>query len=157
MTIRISTAVFMFLAFAIPLFAAAQESELRATVRAALLSDPRTSTMSQSQIDAMVNILAQEAESQGVTAEDIRWRPTPETFTQPEETGTASCGNVPGFLCRLNQAFGFSGSDTRIPILLGVGSALLIFVIGALLELHHLHHKRAAENAMSSQQTNGVA
>ncbi|MBI4080114.1 hypothetical protein HY414_02735 [Candidatus Kaiserbacteria bacterium] len=117
----------------------AQESDLDATIRAAILSDPRSSQMTEAEIDAMVAALSQEAESQGVTPEDITWRPQdPATFDQ--ETSTAEGCGYPAFICALNDAFGFSGYPLLIPLLLGITSALLLFVIGSILLHIHGHH-----------------
>ena len=54
---------------------ASSDSELRETVRAAILADPRSAQMSEADVDSMVAALAGEAEAQGVTSEDIAWRP----------------------------------------------------------------------------------
>ena len=50
-----------------PFFALAQEEDaLRSTIRADIMSDPRSSEMSPAESDAMVNALATQAEAQGV-------------------------------------------------------------------------------------------
>ncbi|MEK7509826.1 MAG: hypothetical protein AAB605_03880 [Patescibacteria group bacterium] len=54
-------------AMLLPLFALAQEEDtLRATIRADIMSDPRSSEMSPTEIDALVSALAMQAEEQGV-------------------------------------------------------------------------------------------
>lgn len=128
-------AILFVLIFATPLFIHAQSSDLQTTIRAALLSDPRTSGLSATQIDAMVEVLAEEAKKRGISSEDIQWRPVSEqTFSDTSGKEVQSCGNIPSFLCALNTAFGFNGSDPTIAIGLGVTSALLLLIIGLMLE-----------------------
>lgn len=127
-------------------FAQTQEDALRATIRAAILSDSRSFSMTEAEIDAMVIALARQAESVGMTAEDIVWRPTEEGATQ---AAPVACD---GFLCSLNNAFGFDGSDYTIPIMLGASALMLIFIIAGLLEYRHLHHKKMREQAGNMQQ-----
>jgi len=131
----------LILLFVFASLAAAQENaDLQSTIRAAILSDPRSSQMSEEEIDAMVVALAEEAEVQGVTSEDIMWRP--QDVFRGHEAGDSSgeaCGYA-AFLCALNDAFGFSGSPLIIPLLLGITSALLLFVLGSILLHTHGHH-----------------
>ncbi len=49
------------MAMTLPLFAYAQESDLEATIRAALRNDPRSAGMTDAQIEAMVQALSQGA------------------------------------------------------------------------------------------------
>jgi hypothetical protein len=92
--------------------------------------------MSEEAIDAMVSLLLDGARDEGVTSEDITWRPSPELAqTVGEET---SCALTSRFLCTLNRAFGFDGSATLIPILLGATSMLLIVFFGYELERHYM-------------------
>ncbi len=132
---------FVCAAFALPLFVSAQASDeaaLSSTIRAAILSDPRSQSMTEAEVDAMVVALTRQAQSVGMTADDIVWRPA--------ETGTVGDGAAGecGFLCALNHAFGFDGSDYTIPIWLGACSLMLIFLIAAIWEYQHLHKRRAA-------------
>ena len=113
---------------------------LRATVRAAILADPRTAELSETDIDVMVAALTEEAAAQGITSEDIIWRPQEE-----DNTTAAACGNLPVFFCTLNQAFGFDGSDMAIPIGLVISSALLLFLIGSMLLHQHGRHPIAGQ------------
>lgn len=119
-------------------FAFAQGGDLGATIRASVLSDPRSSEMSEREINSMVAALAAEASKQGIRSEDIAWRP--QEFSL-EEVGDESeaCGYAV-FLCSLNEAFGFSGSSIIIPLLLGVCSVLLLFILGSILLHIHGHH-----------------
>ena len=124
------------LSLTLPSVLRAEESaELGSTIEAAIRSDPRSSEMSEAQIDGIVQALAEEAGAQGVTTNDLTWRPEED---QPAQAGP--CGEINDFLCALTDAFGFSGSDLTIPIGLGVSSALLLFVLGMLLLHRHGHH-----------------
>ncbi|MBV9191270.1 MAG: hypothetical protein JOZ85_12350 [Betaproteobacteria bacterium] len=132
-----------FLAILAPQLALAQ-SDLKATIRAELLKDPRSAQMSPAQLDAMVELLANGAQKQGITAYDITWRPNGEKAASLE--ANPECGSMPGFLCTLNKAFGFDGSNVYIPLGLLITSGLLAFL---LIEL--LHHHRAHERALAAQ------
>ena len=112
------------------------QDELRATIKAEILSDPRTTGLSQTQIDAIVDALTAEAQKEGLTAHDITWRPA-QSAAAAQTTQTDTCGNVPAPLCALNQAFGFSGSDPTMSVWLGIAAALLILIIGIMLEMRH--------------------
>ncbi|MFA7309662.1 MAG: hypothetical protein WC050_02045 [Candidatus Paceibacterota bacterium] len=136
---------FLFIALAFPFIARAQESDLNSTIRASLASDPRTSGMSETQIDAMVVLLSQKAQQQGMTSSDITWRPQADG---PRPTAQEACGNFPSFLCVINTSFGFDDTDYTIPIILGLTSLLLIFFIALFLERHHAH-MRALKDASS--------
>ena len=115
-----------------------QHADLKSTIRAAIESDPRSSGMSDSELEGMATALSDEAAQQGVTASDIAWRPTEDQMVRESE-----CGNINSFLCALTDAFGFTGSDLVIPIGLGVTSAFLLFVLGTMLLRHHGHHPLA--------------
>jgi len=120
--------------------ALAQESniELRAAIRSALLSDPRSAEMEPAAFEALVSALAVEAEEKGVTVRDIEWRPSVlSTFEEGTSLAPQECRTY-AFICALNWALGFDGSDLAIPITLGSVAAVLLFVIGML--LHHRGH-----------------
>ena len=72
-----ASAVALFLAAVVlaPLTSYAQEDELSIVIRAALLEDPNTSTLSEAELDALVVALAQESLEEGVSARDIFWQP----------------------------------------------------------------------------------
>jgi hypothetical protein len=145
-----------FLAFVItlllaatPLIARAQtagapDAALRATIRAELLSDPRTSSLSKAQLDAMVNILTQEAQKQGITSHDITWHP--QTSTDFGASGGAApantCDGTPAFSCIFDQALGFLGPDTTIPFALGAASMGLVWVLAEM--IHRRKHPAVA-------------
>ncbi len=125
-------------------FVSAQTSDeaLSQTIRAAILSDPRSQTMTEAEVDAMVIALSRQAESVGMTSDDILWRPT-------DAVGAADGAACEGFLCALNHAFGFDGSDYTIPVWLGASALMLIFLIAGILEYRHIHRK----HLLARQQT----
>ena len=118
-----------------------QEDELRATIRSEILSDERSRDMSETEVDLLVDALAGQAQAEGMTAEDITWQPSEDAAFEE----SASCE---GFLCALNHAFGFDGSDYTIPIMLGACALALIFIIATILEYHHLHRKKMMQSAV---------
>jgi hypothetical protein len=109
------------------------QADLQSTIRAQILQDPRTASMSQVQIDALVSALSQSAQQQGLTPQDITWRPTGEQPVAP----TNFCAPYPQYLCVMSAAFGFIGGDYIIPLWLAVLS-LLFLLTNAL----HKHHER---------------
>ena len=74
-----------------PAVLSAKDDDLTATVRGAILSDPRSETMSQTEVDAMVNALVEEARVKGVTAEDIVWWPEEEGLRSEERRVGKEC------------------------------------------------------------------
>lgn len=56
----------LFITLLLPLVLFAQDDTLRTTIRADIMSDPRSSQMSPTEIDTLVEALAQQAEAQGV-------------------------------------------------------------------------------------------
>jgi len=125
----------MFVVVYAPTFSFAQESSLSGTIRAALLADPRSQGLSAEQLNGLVESLTTEAENEGITAKDIVWRPeAPEPEVAQETTQT--CGNLPTFLCMLNESLGFSSGNLAIPILLFLASAALLFVLGLMVKMH---------------------
>ena len=140
-TLALLVAVLAF-SILIPIVAHAQSGDLRTTIRAELLSDPRTSGLTEEQLSTMVTILAAEAQKRGITASDITWRPAnEESFASAAQASDSSseCGNIPSFLCSFNRAFGFAGSDPTIPFVLGGSAMLLILLIGLI--IHYERHK----------------
>ncbi|MCE9541235.1 hypothetical protein K8R03_01595 [Candidatus Kaiserbacteria bacterium] len=135
------TVLAVILPFAVHAQSASQD-DLRATIRAELLKDPRASQLPPNELDAMVNVLAQGATSQGITSGDITWRPAASGVSQQSYEGSsqAFCMGLPAFFCAVSSGFGFDDSNTIIPIALLMTSGLLLFL---LYELKH-HHKADA-------------
>lgn len=63
-------------AVTVPLAYAASSPNDLATIKAAIMADPRAAGMSADQIDRMAAALTAQAQQQGVAADDILWRPT---------------------------------------------------------------------------------
>jgi len=117
---------------------AAQDS-LRATIKAEIMADPRSSGMSQAQINAMVDSLAVEAQKQGITAQDLT-APRPQVAQQQEAAAppvTQACGA--GFFCTIDEAFGFLGSDSTIPVVFFIICALFVLIFSIMREMGHPH------------------
>ncbi|PIR82819.1 hypothetical protein COU20_00630 [Candidatus Kaiserbacteria bacterium CG10_big_fil_rev_8_21_14_0_10_59_10] len=87
---------------ALPLVLAAQEDrseELHASIRAAILADPRSADMSDEEIAILVNALAAEAEAQGVVHEYL---PDPgPVFLEGEAVQPSAAGRIGGVLVLL--------------------------------------------------------
>jgi len=122
-----------------PAVLSAKDDDLTATVRGAILSDPRSETMSQTEVDAMVNALVEEARVKGVTAEDIVWWPEEEGLPGSAIEETDTCGRLPVFLCALNEAFGFSSDDLTMPLALFASSMVLLLVLSLMIKTHRSH------------------
>ena len=139
----------IFLWAILPSLAYAEESstELSATIRAGLLSDPRTTGLSDVQLDAMVDLLTQEATRQGVTSQDIQWRPQQYESTEEIPASADYCGASPAFLCAFSLAFGFAGTDPTMPFALGASSMGLIWIIAEM--LHRRRHPGTVSPASS--------
>jgi hypothetical protein len=131
-----------------PFFVSAQTApdNLRATIRAQIMSDPRTTGLSEVQIDAMVNILARAAQQRGVTANDLLWQPQQQQ-TSAFAAAPDYCGPTPGFLCAFDLAFGFAGTDPTIPFTLGAASMALVWIVAS--KLHDHRMKMLASQASS--------
>jgi hypothetical protein len=121
---------------AIPLLARAQTAstdQLRATIKAEIMADPRSKDLTQAQIYSMVNALTIQAQEQGLTASQITYRPGSPTTSGSTLT---ACDD---FTCSLGNAFGLNGSIPIIPIALFVFAALFILIYGLMREMGHPH------------------
>lgn len=116
-------------------------SELSATIRAQLLSDPRSASLSEAQLSAMVDLLSQEAQKQGLTAQAIEWHPNPTTLGA-NSTNSGSTGDIcnGSYTCLVDEAFGLVGPDTTIPFFLGMASMGLIWILAEMLHRHKYPH-----------------
>lgn len=128
----------LFFSFTISAFAQS-DAELQATIREAILSDPRAAEMSEADIDVMVAGLAEEAAAQNLSVSDITWRPQEVPVTDAASQDEEACPYARA-LCALNDAFGFSEFPFLMPLLFAITSAILLFVIGSILLHHHGHH-----------------
>jgi hypothetical protein len=126
----------------LPLSVFAQSNDLRASIRAEVMKDPRTAQMSPAEIDGLVDMLANGAQKQGVTAKDIAWQPRETQTAAAPSGGGSSCLGMPQFFCTVERSFGLDGSNPYIPVGLLATSGLLVFL---LYELKH-HHKLEARS-----------
>jgi hypothetical protein len=140
----------------LPVLASAQSSQddLRNAIQASLLSDQRTQAIPPEQLNALVDALVAQAQSQHMSAEDILWRPTQVSeaavgAADPSVPGSTNC--VPGFagyLCQFNAVFGFEGGSFEIPLILLVVSGLLIAVLWEVIAHHRKHLAKEAAAAV---------
>lgn len=137
-----NTAVGILFCLLVPVLAQAQGSDLQSTIRAAIAADPRTQGMSQVQIDAMVDALAQRAQNQGLTPGDITWRPV--SNTPAAQRVVIYCGAFPTIFCTLSYSLGFIGTDYMIPLWLLLASFLMIVIIMLLRREHFLAARAVA-------------
>jgi hypothetical protein len=121
-----------------PADATSSDATLRATIENEIMADPRSQSMTSAQISAMVDALTQQAQKQGVTAQDLTYRPTipGSTNANTAETNAALCQN---FSCALSNAFGLDGSDPIIPLGLFIAAALFILIFSIMREAGHPH------------------
>jgi hypothetical protein len=120
----------------------ATSSALSAAIRAELLSDPRSASLSEAQLSAMVDLLSQEAQKQGLTAQDIQWHPNPPATGYAAPGAVADSGPVcdGSLTCLMDEAFGFVGPDTTISFLLGMSSMGLIWILAEMIHRHKYPH-----------------
>lgn len=125
-----------------PLVSSAQTTapaEVRATIMAQLLEDPRTADVPPDQLQQLVDALAAQAEVQGVDTADLTWQPRP-TFAEPAAEPAVPGGACDGgfsALCVLTEAFGFVGDNPTVPLYLLVTSGLLVLLIVRMKRHHH--------------------
>ncbi len=138
-TARVITLLAVCIGFVMPMMVLAQSADLRATIRAELMNDPRSAQLSGAELDAMVNALAAEAQEKGISPNDIAWRPQAEVASYGPDAGAGgTCDGFPEFFCTVRHALGFDGSNVVIPIGLLVTSGLLWFLLHEL----RLHHRK---------------
>jgi hypothetical protein len=118
----------------------AQQDALRATIRAALLSDPRSAHMTDGQLDGLVNALASQASKQGMTAQNIAWRPyAPQSVTVAPAPVAPECWGFPTIFCSLDSAYGFAGTDPWVPLVFFAAAAGFFVVVALMREHGHPH------------------
>jgi len=146
--LEIIIAVALCCAFSMPFFVSAQTApdNLRATIRAQIMSDPRTTGLSEVQIDAMVNILARAAQQRGVTANDL--------FGSRSNNRRPRSRRLPiiaarhrAFCARSISPLGLAGTDPTIPFTLGAASMALVWIVAS--KLHDHRMKMLASQASS--------
>lgn len=143
--VLVSTALLLTLFFGGVAYAQDSSATLRATIRSQLLSDPRTASLSEAQLSAMVDLLTSQAEERGMTSEDLQWHP--ERGPQPAAQSAVIdyCAGSPRFLCLFSMAWGFVGPDTLIAYILGISSMGLVWILAEM--IHRRRHPLAAASA----------
>ncbi|MBI2030525.1 hypothetical protein HYT05_02795, partial [Candidatus Kaiserbacteria bacterium] len=115
------------------------------TVKSAILSDPRSQSLSSEEVNAISLALTQQAEAQGMTQHDLLWRPALAHTVAPLDevayTGN-ECGKVPTVLCGVNRSLGLPGSDMTIVVMLSVLLVLILAATAGYLELQHRNKMR---------------
>ena len=110
----------------------ADHNQLRSTIYAQVMSDPRSKDLSQAQVYALVNALAQQAQAQNVTSSQITYRPQ-----APEAQSTlTACNDV---MCSFSRAFGLDGTFLLIPLTLLILAIMFIFLYSHMREMGHPH------------------
>ncbi len=131
------------------------QMQLEASIRNALLSDPRASQLPPKELESMVHVLSASAQKEGITQSDIE-KAQSVTSTKakaPTSTSDVCLTTTPAFICALAEAYGLDGSNL-LPFWLAGSAALLILIIGTMLEIHHLAHKKTLENTSSIPPSN---
>ena len=112
------------------------EAQLHSVISAEIQADPRSQTMSQAQISALVDSLTAQAEAQGITAAQLTYRPS---VFNPQTAAPTTFIECSSFSCALGNAFGLDGSIPIIPIVLFVAAALFILIFSIMREMGHPH------------------
>lgn len=114
---------------------------MKSAVMTQILRDPRAAEIPPEQLQALVNALAQKAESQKVPAADVMFQPATYTGEPVPAQDALLPGDCDyGFMstCSISEALGFVGEDVLlIPLALLAGSGLLILLIVRMKKHHH--------------------
>lgn len=147
------------LLFALPLAVHAQDmqasDEMKAAVMAQLLHDPRTAQLPPEQLQQLVDSLAQQAQAQNISLEDLRFQPG--GFATPAAADTPAPQPVCAgdfFGCGMSYALGFIGDNPTLPLYFLVTSGLLILLIVRMKRHHHAmgHFDTPAASASTAAQ-----
>lgn len=146
----------LLLLLAAPMLVGAQSAEreqLRATIMAQILQDPRSASIPPEQLQLLVDALSQQADEQEIAVEDILWQPAiafgasaPEASTQ----ALPACESPFSFACVVAEAFGFVGNNPTIPLYFLVASGLLILLITRM-HRHHAYEARVTASPSRPQ------
>ncbi len=124
------------------LLAQTSQDDLRNAIQSSVMTDPRVQEIPPSQLTALIDALVAEAEMQHMSVSDILWQPqraAVASAVEPETIQSCSVG-WQGYLCQLEQVFGFTGSNYDLPIILLVTSGLLIVVLWEFIAHHRKMH-----------------
>jgi hypothetical protein len=116
------------------------QGDMGMAIKSAILSDPRSQSLSSEEINAIAYALTQQAQAQGMTQHDLLWRPalahTVAPLDEAAYTGN-DCGKVPTVLCGVNRSLGLPGSDMTIVVMLSVLLVLILAATAGYLELQY--------------------
>lgn len=138
-------AIVSMLVVVLPLALLAQSDDaLRDTIRQAIMVDPRSASISETERELLVDALAAQAQIQGVTAAEIAERPAIMSTFGSDVSGDGVVSICPGtpFFCTMTEALGFGVGDNTIPIILWTSGILLLLILGLMIEIHHRKMRR---------------
>lgn len=113
--------------------------ELEAAIESQITKDPRTANLTTDQLHKLVDALAEQAEMQGMSAQDIlnqQNNVAPQPDSSPA-TDNQTCPFVEQ-LCAMNATLGLSPDSVIVPISLGF-LLVLAFLLFGLKGIHHMH------------------
>jgi hypothetical protein len=118
------------------------QSALDATIRAAIMQDPRSASLTSTQIDAMVTALSAKAQTQGLTAQNIAYRPgtagivVPAGVTANTPMVSDPCALSPA--CAVGNFLGSGLANNATYVALWILSLLLMFIVWHMRKNPHL-------------------
>lgn len=115
------------------------DSELRASIQSALLSDPRTDQLPPEQLNSLITALAADAVAHNIQPTDISYTPRMASDFG-EVTPANDTQSCPIFPCAFGNAYGFNGGDPSVPILLLASSSALWFIFRRMMRPQHIAH-----------------
>lgn len=131
---------------------ATASDDLRNTIQASLLADPRVANIPPEQLQGLIDALVAQARARNMTSADIVTRPQQQaaagsTFAPDAQAQAAVCETGwQEYLCNFNKVFGFEGNNYEIPIFLLIVTTFLIAVIWELI----LHHRKVLQKQTAS-------
>ncbi|HEY4519875.1 MAG TPA: hypothetical protein VJH33_02455 [Candidatus Paceibacterota bacterium] len=112
--------IFLYALLVVPFLVGAQTEDTRAVLYNVLAEDADSEDLSSEEFEALIEALVARAEKEGVTGENVAL----DTLNSVEvETCAFS-----RFICIFSEAFGVSGSDHRLLIVLGASSGALALI-----------------------------
>ena len=133
-----------------PLFVHAQatsQSALDATIRAAIMQDPRSASLTAAQINAMVAALSAKAQTQGLTAQDIAYHPGTPGIVVPGVTTVTPTATDPCSLSSACATGNFIGSGLARNATYAAFWILSLLLIIVVLQMRKNPHLSGAHDA----------
>jgi hypothetical protein len=110
-------------------------NDLHAAIQSSVLADPRSASLSPSQLGSLVAALTDAAQQRGLSAQDVLYHPGQKVITP--QSASAPVSLCDGIICSMSDAFGFSGASGILLFLTVLLSGLLILIIGN--KIHRTH------------------